>query len=283
VTPTKVLRNIISNNILDGCNVGVFLESSGDTNVEDNTIDNPVVADIYLNQISTPSTNNIITGNKLKDTAGGHVGIYFNNNAGQSLVADNFFIGEKYSIYSDVGAGVDIEDNYHSGITQALFGIAQGTTTSIWNHMVQQHFMGTRNSTTGVPFTASPLDNPNNSSSRAPLTTILPMWQLQANAAASSLDAEYQSGTQTMTTDCAGFAGAYSLYINSMTLVCNTASNFVVGDYVEIGSVLYYLAANPSGGEYQVQSYAKSDGDFTAAINAASANVTSYFPSWQEN
>jgi len=261
---------------INGCNNGIFLESTGNVIVNGGTIEVCLSYAIILNQISTAATQNIITGVKMRRGLGvGDTAIYINNNSGYSSIYGCRFEGYSNSISLNVAVGVHIGVNNHSSVTNTLVKISRSSAALIRSFVDEQILETERSS--GKPFGCSPISNALNFSDRDYLSTIRPMRALFTNAVNTIPDDDYI--VQTSTLEFNGGWGAYSIYFGGETLIYKTIGAPTVGNYILINGTLFYVYGSPAGGEFQIRDSAQLAGDFTATTNGAHA-TTEYYPEY---
>lgn len=287
----KVHDNRINNTI----GAGIFLESIANVDVQDNWIGSQSQQQpaIFLNRITTDQRNSIISGNHMLVAAGvaGTNGIFIKNSAGTANITVNYIDGYESAIHCEGGGCrvIDVHGNFYSNIGKDKLKVDQGTGQLFLSNAQQEFNTATRSTTTGYPFTASPLTNPANSPSRAIGASVAPDFFAAAGSAAASLETEYHDGHGgTLSTSCAGFGGNVSLFIGGAfgTLICDTSGQLgSLGTHpIYINGVEYIVGGSPGTNEFSVgQGCTANTGtqDFSAAINANTPFTwVTYFPAW---
>lgn len=251
---------------INGCSSGIFLESTGNVIVNGGTIEVCSNYAIILNQISTASTQNIITGVKMKRGSGvGDTAMYINNNSGYSSIYGCRFEGYSCSFSLNVAVGVHIGVNNHNGITDTLVKITRSSNALIRSFVEEQVLETERSS--GKPFGCSPISNALNFGDRDYLCTIRPMRELHTNVVNAIPDDDYIVKTSTLSQNPA-WSNSYAVYYGGETLIYIPTNTPTVGRYIYINNTLYYVYNSPSGGVLAIRSSDNVAGNFVASVNS---------------
>ncbi|MDD2342287.1 MAG: hypothetical protein PHV54_05295 [Tolumonas sp.] len=249
---------------VNGCNNAIFLESTGNTVVSGGTTEACAGYHLILNQINTPSANNIIFGLKMKKGSGaGNVAAVINNNSGYSSIYGCRFEGFEHSFLLSIAVGVHIGVNNHKDISLSIISITRQTSSLIRSFIDEQILETER--VDGKPFCCSPIDNPLNFADRDFSCTIKPMRELFSNVVNGSPDDDYKLTASSLSLNSSW--GAYSVYVDGETVVYMKFGHPVVGHYIEINGVLYLVYANNIADEYIIRDSSGAAGNFTANTN----------------
>jgi hypothetical protein len=187
---------------------------------------------------------------------------------GKSRIANNSFKNMATSVHVKNGAQfLSFGRNIHELISGTqLIQIDGALNSFIWSHFEQQDYIGARSVTTGIPFTANPIDNIVNHGDRTLFARPVATWFMQSGAAAvgnvgagfTDLQVEYQDGTAGLLTIDGSFAGQYSRFNAGETQIHPSVVTgaWTVGKYVWInGTVptLYLIFSAIGGGIFTIR------------------------------
>lgn len=114
---------IISKNVTDKSKSGIFIESTGKTNITSNHVYNTTHGAVYINRINSGSFYNIISDNQFVNEEQSEIrsGIIVANSSGKTIIHDNIIKGYTYGIKTNLNSNnLLINDNYFGKIAKYL-------------------------------------------------------------------------------------------------------------------------------------------------------------------
>ena len=253
--------NLIQNNILDGGNVGVFLESQGNCIVSGNIGRNLNVG-VFANRIHSGALHFSVQNNRFHARPGnggsitrGAAGILIHTFSGLGTIEGNHFDGFVNGMSIGAGFAMDIGKNTYSNIQTYLINAARATNALVQSRITEQVYM--------TEFTSYyPKNFPPNAAPgfvRTLNTTVAEAWYLYGAVPLSS--ARSTTGTLTTRGDWATssifYAGETNVSIQPLPAALVWAYN---------AGVWYQIGVSASGFEPIVKNEAGVQGNYTAAF-----------------
>lgn len=274
---------IVSQNNIDGCLVGVFMESCGDTLIDGNVISNFSSYGVMQNRINSASYNVDITNNRFIGLdAYSNAAICWKNNCGHSRVSNNTIANVNYAFYANKATYVDIGVNRLSNIAKGVLYVPNQASGFVYSRLAEQFIIEAQSS--GVPFVWSASDYPGNNSTRYYRAKLSEPF-FAASASSGEINFAYSTGTLPSNSGWAANNG-FSLYntvVTGETVVALNSSLSTAGNYIKIGSY-YYLMYSTAASYTVVRRWDSATstwlaGNYTADLNSA-LPYTMYRAAW---
>lgn len=249
---------------------GIFIESLGDGQVNDNTVLTTGIG-IIFNRINTGANDNQCLSNTIRGSGSASAGIRCNNQIAALTIGGNRISGFTYGIFfADRIDRTEILPNQFSAIgTEILhFDKVSSGVSMLRSRIASQFYMGTQ--TSGVPYPTSPRNCPSNYPNRMASTVTYTDVYFSDLTGVGEVNFVRKTSTLVQNTSWAAYA-KYGVVTSGYTSLYGNYGN--AGEFLEINGLYYKIYSAESSTteimKWDATSAAYISGDCTSDFTSA--------------
>lgn len=249
---------------------GIFIESLGDGQVNDNTVLTTGIG-IIFNRINTGANDNQCLSNTIRGSGSASAGIRCNNQIAALTIGGNRISGFTYGIFfADRIDRTEILPNQFSAIgTEILhFDKVSSGVSMLRSRIASQFYMGTQ--TSGVPYPTSPRNCPSNYPNRMASTVTYTDVYFSDLTGVGEVNFVRKTSTLVQNTSWAAYA-KYGVVTSGYTSLYGNYGN--AGEFLEINGIYYKIYSAESSTteimKWDATSAAYISGDCTSDFTSA--------------